>query len=90
MRQTRELSVKHKRLLLMLQVAISLLLAGYWLLPKAGVIVPAWLYAVGALASLVAMLLVFWRAGALRGSLVALFVAALIFAPGAAWILSHT
>jgi hypothetical protein len=90
MRQPRELSVEHKRLLLMLQVAISLLLVGYWLLPKAGVIVPAWLYTIGALASLVAILLVLWRAGVLRGWFVALFIAALIFAPGAAWLVSHT
>jgi hypothetical protein len=90
MKHSGDLTERHKRILLALQAVISLLLLSYWLLPKAGVSFPGAVYGAVALACLIGMLVVFWKAGVLRGSLVLLFAAALLLAPGVAWFAAHT
>ena len=84
------LTGKHKQTLLALQALLLLAVASYWWLPRLGIAAPDWLGALSALTCLVGMLLVFWRAGALRGWLVVAFVGVLLIAPGMVWLVSHT
>ena len=84
------LTEKHKQTLLALQALLLLAVASYWWLPRLGISAPDWLGALGALTCLTGMLLVFWRAGALRGWLVVAFVGVLLIAPGMVWLVLHT
>ena len=86
----RNLTGKQKNILLWLQVLLILSVSAQWLLPRMGLDGPAWLGAILAMACLLGMLAVFWRAGALRGWILAAFVSVLIGAPLVVWLASHT
>lgn len=78
-----DLTEKQKVTLLALQALTFLAAASYWVPPQWGMpSLPAWLGAAVALLSLLAMLGVFWRAGAISGWLVAAFVGTLLVAAG--------
>lgn len=79
------LPTPHKRALLALQIALLLIAGADILLPHVGIAVPtAWVLAAG-LACLIAMMLVFVRAGLARARFVGMFVAGLTAAVGLAW-----
>ena len=61
--------------------ALPLLLALPWLAKMAGLALPAWLGAAGALIAVFAMLVIAWRAGALRGGFMLALAAALLLLP---------
>ncbi len=67
--------------LIALPCAMSLLLALPWLASLGGVSLPAWFSAAGMLACLFALLVIAWRAGALRGGFILAFAAALLLLP---------
>ena len=60
---------------------LPLLLALPWLAKMAGLALPAWSGAAGALAAVFAMLVIAWRAGALRGGFILALAAALLLLP---------
>lgn len=72
--------------LIALPCALSLLLAMPWLASLGGISLPAWFSAAGGLACLFAMLVIAWRAGALRGGFLLAFAAALLLLPAARYL----
>lgn len=72
--------------LIALLCAMSLLLALPWLASLGGISLPAWFSAAGMLACLLAMLVIAWRAGALRGGFLLAFTAALLLLPVARYL----
>lgn len=72
--------------LIALPCALSLLLALPWLSSLGGISLPAWFTAAGGLACLFTMLVIAWRAGALRGQFILAFAAALLLLPAARYL----
>jgi hypothetical protein len=90
MSQSAELTKKHRNLLFCLQGIILLALSSYWLGPGPGFTwFPNWLGAAVSFSCLLGMLIVFWRARALRGWLIAAFIGVLLAAPAVVWLLGR-
>ena len=73
-------------LLIALLCAMPLLLAMPWLASLGGISLPAWFPAACGLACLFTMLVIAWRAGALRGGFILAFAAALLLLPVARYL----
>jgi len=69
---------------------LFLSVSSHWLLLRLGILTPAWLGPLLALACLFGMLSVFWRSGALRARFVLAFVGVLLLAPVVTWLLLRT